>query len=152
EEKVDAVIGSSTSPVSISLTEVAGGSKTPLISLGAAVSIISPQEGNRKWVFKTPYNDSAVAKATVASLNKAGAKSIGVIAFNDAYGESWLMELNKAVEAGGPKIVATERYNRTDTSVTAQVLKVMASQPDAVIIVASGTPAVLPQATLRERG
>jgi len=152
EEKVDAVIGSSTSPVSISLAEVAGRSNTPLVSLGAAISIISPQDENRRWVFKTPYNDSAVANTTVKSLKAAGAKTIGVIAFNDAYGESWLMELGKAVKADGPKIVASERYNRTDTSVTAQVLKVMAAKPDAVIIIASGTPAVLPQATLRERG
>ena len=152
EEKVDAIIGSSTSPVSISLVEVAGRSKTPMISLGAAISIIEPQDENRRWVFKTPYNDSAVANATVKSLSKSGAKKIGVIAFNDAYGESWLTELSKAVEAGGPKIVAKERYNRTDTSVTAQVLKVMSAKPDAVIVIASGTPAVLPQATLRERG
>lgn len=152
EEKVDAVIGSSTSPVSISLAEVAGRSKTPLISLGAAISIISPQDENRRWVFKTPYNDSAVANSTVASLLESGAKKIGVIAFNDAYGESWLTELSKAVAKNGPEIVAVERYNRTDPSVTAQVLKVMKESPDAVIVIASGTPAVLPQGTLRERG
>jgi len=152
EEKVDAVIGSSTSPVSISLSEVAGRSKTPLISLGAAVSIITPQDENRRWVFKTPYNDSAVANVTVQSLLQSGAKKIGVIAFNDAYGESWITELSQAVKPNGPEIVGIERYNRTDTSVTAQVLKVLRDKPDAIVIVASGTPAVLPQVTLRERG
>jgi branched-chain amino acid transport system substrate-binding protein len=52
----------------------------------------------------------------------------------------------------GLTIVANERYNRTDTSVTGQVLKLMAAKPDAVLIAGSGTPAALPQKTLKERG
>tara|TARA_R110000850_G_scaffold277144_3_gene424159 strand:- start:126825 stop:127967 length:1143 start_codon:yes stop_codon:yes gene_type:complete len=152
EEKVDAIIGASTSPNSIAMIEVAGRSKTPMVSLGAALSIISPMDDNRRWVFKTPYNDSATAGATVKALLESGVKRIGFIGFNDAYGESWLTELRKAVEPAGPELVAVERFHRTDTSVTAQVLKVMTAKPDAVVVVASGTPAVLPQATLRERG
>ncbi|HEY1608047.1 MAG TPA: ABC transporter substrate-binding protein, partial [Paraburkholderia sp.] len=42
--------------------------------------------------------------------------------------------------------------NRTDASVTGQVLKVMAAKPDAVLIAGAGTPTVLPQRTLVERG
>lgn len=152
EEKVDVVIGSSISPASISMVEVAGRSKTPMISLGAALAIISPMDENRRWVFKTPYNDSTVAQATLESLRRAGAKKIAFIGFNDAYGESWLTELEKAIQQEGPQLVAKERYNRTDTSVVAQALKVISAKPDAVIIAGSGTPAVLPQSTLRERG
>jgi branched-chain amino acid transport system substrate-binding protein len=50
------------------------------------------------------------------------------------------------------KPVVSERYNRNDTSVTAQVLKIISANPDAVLIGASGTPGVLPQKTLIERG
>ena len=52
----------------------------------------------------------------------------------------------------GIQIVANERYNRTDTSVTGQALKIFAAKPDAVLVAASGTPAVLPQRALKERG
>ncbi|MFX6702220.1 ABC transporter substrate-binding protein, partial [Acinetobacter baumannii] len=48
--------------------------------------------------------------------------------------------------------VANERFARTDTSVTGQVLKIMAANPDAVLIAGSGTPAALPERALKERG
>jgi branched-chain amino acid transport system substrate-binding protein len=48
--------------------------------------------------------------------------------------------------------VSNERYNRTDASVMGQVLKLMGSTPDAVLIAGSGTPAALPAKTLKERG
>jgi branched-chain amino acid transport system substrate-binding protein len=54
--------------------------------------------------------------------------------------------------AQGHQIVANERYARTDTSVTGQVLKLVGAKPDAVLIAGSGTPAALPQKSLKERG
>jgi branched-chain amino acid transport system substrate-binding protein len=79
-------------------------------------------------------------------------KTVGFIGFADAYGEGWYGEFNKVASTKGLTIVANERYNRNDTSVTGQVLKVLAAKPDAVLIGGSGTPAVLPQKTLKERG
>jgi branched-chain amino acid transport system substrate-binding protein len=152
EERVDVILGSSTSPTSIAMIEVAGRSKTPMISLGAALAIIDPMDENRRWVFKTPYNDSITTGATAKAILASGAKTAGFIGFNDAYGESWLKELEKVSAEQGLQLVAKERFNRTDTSVTAQVLKVMAAKPDVVVVVGSGTPSVLPQTTLRERG
>ena len=55
-------------------------------------------------------------------------------------------------ERSAEEIRDTERYSRTDTSVTGQVLKLVSAKPDAILIAASGTPAVLPQRTLKERG
>ena len=81
-----------------------------------------------------------------------GIKTVGFIGFNDAYGDGWLTEATKAFDAKGIKIVATERYARNDQSVTGQVLKLVAARPDAVLIAAAGTPAALPQKTLKERG
>jgi len=81
-----------------------------------------------------------------------GVKTAGYIGFADAYGEGWYNEFAKIAAIKGIQIVANERYNRTDTSVTGQVLKVLAAKPDAVLVGASGTPAVLPQKTLKERG
>jgi branched-chain amino acid transport system substrate-binding protein len=77
---------------------------------------------------------------------------VGFIGFNDAYGDGWLTEMTRALATKGLKLVDTERFARADTSVTGQVLKVMASHPDAVLIAGAGTPAVLPEATLRARG
>ena len=151
EDKVDALVGPSTSPTSLAAIEVAAKSQTPMISLGAAVRLVQPMDDQKRWVFKTPYNDSIIAEAAVLHMVKNGIKALGHIGYNEAYGESWFIELKKATEKHGVKIVATETFNPKDTSVTAQVLKVMAANPQAVLIVGAGTPAVLPQATLVER-
>jgi branched-chain amino acid transport system substrate-binding protein len=152
EDKVDAIIGPSTSPTSLAVIEVAAKSQTPLISLGAAIRIVQPMDDQKRWIFKTPYNDTSVAEASVLHMIKSGIKTLGHIGYNEAYGESWYQELKKAAEKHNLKIVATETFSPKDTSVTAQILKIMATNPQAVIVVGAGTPAVLPQATLVERG
>ena len=81
-----------------------------------------------------------------------GVKTFAFIGFNDAYGDSWLAETERAARAHGVKLGGLERYARTDTSVTGQVLKIIAEKPDAVLIAGSGTPAALPQKALHERG
>lgn len=152
EDKVDAIIGSSTTPNSLAMIEVASGAQTPMISIGASARIVDPMDAQRRWVFKTPYHDSMIAETVARHMKATGVKTLAYIGFNDAYGEGWGAELQKAAERNGVTMSTWEKYNRTDTSVTAQVLKVMSTNPDAVLIGASGTPAVLPQVTLRERG
>ncbi len=90
--------------------------------------------------------------AIATHMAAAGVKTVGFIGFSDAYGEGWYREFSKIAPVKGLTIVANERYARTDTSVTGQALKLVAAKPDAILIAASGTPAVLPQRTLKERG
>lgn len=151
EDKVDLVIGSSTSPTSLAMVEVAGRAKAPMISMGASRAIIFPMDDNRRWVFKTPYNDATTAAATVEHMKSTGVKKVATIAVNDAYGEGWVKEFRQIAEKEGISIVASELYGSKDTSVTAQVLKVIAARPDAVLVAASGTPGALPQIALSER-
>jgi branched-chain amino acid transport system substrate-binding protein len=103
-------------------------------------------------VFKTPQNDSLMADAIAEHMAKAGIKAVAFIGFNDAYGDGWLAEATRALEKQGIKLVDVERYARADTSVTGQSLKMLAAKPDAVLIAGSGTPAALPEKTLKERG
>lgn len=152
DEGVDAVIGSSTTPASLALVDVAAEKKVPLISLAASARIIEPMDPARHWVFKTPQNDSLMATAIAAHMAANGVKTVGFIGFNDAYGDGWLAVAEPALAAKGIKIVATEKYARSDTSVTGQVLKLVAAKPDAVLIAGAGTPAALPQKALHERG
>jgi branched-chain amino acid transport system substrate-binding protein len=152
ESKVDVVVGSTTTPNSLAMIDVAAEAQTPMISIAASARIVEPQDAKRRWVFKTPQNDIMMALAIAQHMVSAGIKSVGFIGFADAYGEGWLQEFSKIAGIKGLQLVATERYNRTDTSVTAQVLKLTAAAPDAVLVGASGTPAVLPQKTLVERG
>ena len=103
-------------------------------------------------MFKTPQNDIMMSLAIATHMAAAGVKTVGFIGFADAYGEGWFREFSKIAPVKGLTIIASERYARTDTSVTGQALKLVAAKPDAILIAASGTPAVLPQRTLKERG
>jgi len=151
EDNVDALIGSSTTPASLAMIDVAAEKQVPMISLAASARLIEPMDAQRRWVFKTPQNDSLMADAIADHMAKAGVKTVGFIGFNDAYGDGWLTEATRAFAAHGIKLVATEKYARADTSVTGQVLKLIAAHPDAVLIAGAGTPAALPQKTLHER-
>ncbi|WP_211471366.1 ABC transporter substrate-binding protein [Collimonas humicola] len=152
EEKVDLLIGSTAVPGSLAMSDVAAESGTPMISMAASASLIEPVDAKRRWIFKTPQNDSHMATAIIAHMADAGVKSVAFIGFSDAYGEGWYREFSKLAELRKIKIVANERFARPDTSVTGQVLKIVSANPDAVLIAGAGTPAALPQKTLKERG
>jgi len=152
EDKVDILIGSSITPNSIAMIDVAAESETPMISMAAAALIVEPMDAKRHWVFKTAQNDLQMSTAIVEHMNTIGVKTAAFIGFADAYGDSWWREFSKVAEMRKIKIVANERFNRTDTSVIGQVLKVMSANPDAILIAGSGTPSALPQKTLKEKG
>lgn len=152
EDKVDLLIGSTVVPSSVAMIDVASESETPMISLAAGAVIVEPVDAKRRWVFKTPQNDSHMATAITGHMADAGVKTLGFIGFSDSYGEGWYREVAKLAELRKIKVVGNERFARNDTSVTGQVLKLMSVNPDAIIIAGSGTPAALPQKTLKERG
>jgi branched-chain amino acid transport system substrate-binding protein len=152
EDKVDLLIGSTVTPNSLAMIDIAVESGTPMISMAASASIVEPVDARRQWVFKTPQNDSHMSTAITSHMADAGVKSVAFIGFNDAYGEGWYREFAKLAELRKIKVVANERFARPDTTVTGQILKIMGANPDAVLIAGSGTPAALPQKTLKERG
>ncbi len=152
EDHVDALVGSSITPASLAMIPVAAEKKTPMISLAASQRLIAPMDAERHWVFKTPQNDSLMADAIATYMQAHNVKTVGFIGFNDAYGDGWLTEATRAFGAHNIQLVATERFARADTSVTGQVLKLVAAKPDAVLIAGAGTPAALPQKALHERG
>ena len=152
EDKVDVIVGSTITPNSLAMIDVVAETETPMISMAASARIVEPVDAKRRWVFKTPQNDQQMAFVIVSHMLAQGVKSAGFIGFADAYGEGWWNEFSKLAETRGIKVVANERYQRNDTSVTGQVLKLISAKPDAILIAGSGTPAALPQKTLKERG
>jgi len=152
EDKVDVVVGSTITPNSLAMVDVVSAAETPMISMAASGRIVDPGNPKTKWVFKTPQSDGLMADAIAISMKAQGVKTVGYIGFNDAYGDSWLAELKNSAKTAGIQVVAEEKYNRNDASVTGQVLKIVSAKPDAVLIGASGTPAATPQKELVGRG
>jgi len=152
EDKVDIVLGSTVTPNSLAMIDVVAEAQVPMISMAASAKIVDPVDAKRRWVFKTPQNDIMMSLAIASHMKDHGVKTVGYIGFADAYGEGWYNEFSKAAALKGITVVANERFARNDSSVTAQVLKLQAAKPDAILIGGSGTPAALPQITLKERG
>ena len=151
EDKVDVIVGSTVTPNSLAMIDVVAEAETPMISMAASGRIVDPANPKTHWVFKTPQSDALMADAIAVSMKANGVKTMGYIGFSDAYGESWLAEIKRSAATAGIKVVAEEKYNRTDASVTGQILKIVAANPDAVLIGASGTPAATPQKELAAR-
>ncbi|MGE5472041.1 MAG: ABC transporter substrate-binding protein [Bacteroidota bacterium] len=152
EHKVDLVIGSTTTPNSLAMIDVAAEGETPMIAMAASARIVEPMDDKRRWVFKTPQNDAQMSTAIVEHMTNHEIRTVAYIGFSDAYGEGWWNEFSKLAEVRKLKVVANERFNRTDTSVTGQILKILSTRPDAVLIGGAGTPAALPEKSLKEKG
>ncbi len=152
EDKVDVIIGSTITPNSLAMIDVVAEAETPMIAMAASARIIDPMDAKRYWVFKTPQNDAQMATAIVEHMTNNNVKTVAYIGFADAYGEGWWNEFSKIAEARKIQIVGNERFNRSDTSVTGQVLKILSAKPDAVLVGGAGTPAALPQKSLKEKG
>jgi len=152
EDKVDLIVGSTVTPNSLAMRDVVVDAELPMISLAASAAIVNPADPKTKWVFKTPQNDSLMADAVAVHMRANGVSTLGFIGFADAYGDSWLAEMKRSAQVAGIKIVAEEKYNRNDPSVTGQVLKILGAKPDAVLIAGSGTPAATPHKDFIARG
>lgn len=150
EDKVDAIIGPSSSPSAMAALDFISEAKIPLLAPVGTIAIVLPMDEKRKWVFKTTQNDGLVASKLVKHMVANGVKTLGFIGSGDTFGETWYGVMQKELEGTGIKIVANERFKRPDTSVTGQALRILSAKPDAVLIAAPGGPAVLPHATLKD--
>jgi branched-chain amino acid transport system substrate-binding protein len=149
EDKADIIVGSVATPVAIPMADVAAESGTVQYMLSPAVL----QAGKDTWSFRMPQGNAVMAYAMIEHMKKLGVKTVGFLGYTDAYGESWLRDFQDQSKAlNGPKVVATERFARSDTSVTAQALKLTAANPDAMLVVASGSGAAMPHKAIIERG
>ncbi len=151
ENKVDVVVGSTITPNSLAMVDVVSDAETPMIAMAASAAIVNPSNPRTRWVFKTPQSDALMADAIAVHMKANGVKTLGYIGFADAYGDGWLAEIKRSAQTAGIKVVAEEKYNRNDPSVTGQVLKIVSANPDAVLIGAAGTPGATPQKELVAR-
>jgi len=152
ENKVDLIIGSSLTPTSLAIVEVAGAEKIPVISLAGGGAIVLPQEGGRKWAFKLSPTEAISTNRVLDHMLKDRLKTIATIGVANSYGDGFLKAVETLSSPKGIKLVGSEKYNATDQSVTSQVLKLITANPDAVYILSLGTAGALPHIELVQRG
>ena len=147
-DKVDVIMGSVATPVAAAVAQVAEEAATPQI----AWSPVAVPAGKDKWLFRLPQSNAVMGHAIIEHMNKQGIKSVGFLGYSDAYGETWLNDFKPQAEKAGIKFGPVERFARADTSVTGQALKLVQANPEAILVVASGSGAAMPQMALAERG
>ncbi len=152
EEQVDAIIGPSGTPGAMASLQFAAEAGVPMIAPVGSSAVILPMTEQKKWVFKTTANDEVNSQPMVNHMAKNGVKTAALLAVSDAFGQSWNKIFNEQASKAGIKVVATEFFQRADTSLTAQALKVLAAKPDVVLIAAPGSSSVLPHTTLKDVG
>jgi branched-chain amino acid transport system substrate-binding protein len=148
EDKVDLIFGSCITAVAAAMTDIASEAGTVQVA-GSPVGV---PEGKDKWLFRLPQSNTVMGHAVVEHMKKNGVKTVGFLGYTDAYGQQWLDAITPMLDKAGIKLVGTERFARTDTSVTPQALKLTSANPDAILVVASGSGAAMPQLGLVERG
>jgi branched-chain amino acid transport system substrate-binding protein len=148
ESKADVIMGSSITPPTIAVSNVANEAGIPHIAL--APFPITPERA--KWSIDMPQPVPIMGKVLYEHMKAHNIKTVGYIGYSDSYGDLWFNDLKKQGEPMGLQVVDDERFARPDTSVAGQVLKLVAANPDAILVGASGTAAGLPQTALRERG
>ena len=151
-DKVALVIGASTTPSSLAMVDVVGQAAVPNISLASGKSIVFPVQGNREYVFNSVQTTALMAHSTAQYMAQHGVHKVAFIGFANALGEDWLQNFGTEARKLGIDIVDVERFEPTATSVTGEVLHVLAAKPQAVLIAASGTPAALPERELKKVG
>jgi branched-chain amino acid transport system substrate-binding protein len=148
ESKADIIMGSSTTPPTIAISNVANEAGIP--HFGLAPFPITPERA--KWSVDMPQPVPIMGKVLYEHMKAHNIKTVGYIGYSDSYGDLWFNDLKHQGEPMGLSVVDDERFARPDTSVTGQVLKLLAANPDAILVGASGTAAALPQTELRDRG
>jgi branched-chain amino acid transport system substrate-binding protein len=148
ESKADIIMGSSTTPPTIAVSNVANEAGIP--HFGLSPFPITPER--TKWSVDMPQPVSIMGKVLYEHMKAHNIKTVGYIGYSDSYGDLWFNDFKSQGIPMGMTLVDEERFARPDTSVAGQVLKLVAANPDAILIGASGTAAALPQTALRERG
>ncbi|MDV7339521.1 ABC transporter substrate-binding protein [Terasakiella sp. A23] len=121
QDKVDVIVGGSTSGATMAVVPIVQKAKIPFVSLAGAVAIVEPV---KSWVFKTPHTDKMACGKIFEDLQARGLKTIAMISGTGGFGKSMKGQCTKLAPAYNIDIAASESYGPKDTDMTAQLTKI----------------------------
>jgi branched-chain amino acid transport system substrate-binding protein len=149
DEKVVAIIGTTTSGTSMALVPVMQEAQIPMISMASSSAIVEPAS-ERKWVFKTAQNNDHTAPWQVRYAKTKGLTRVANFHVNDAYGEDGAKAIRKAAAEQGVEIILEETFGAGDKDMTAQLTKLNASDAQALLVTAIPPAAAILTKQFRE--
>lgn len=150
DDKVDVIVGGTTTGSTMSMVPLVEKTGVPFISLAGAIVIIDPV---KKWVFKTPHTDRMAAEKVFQDMKKQGISKIALLSETSGFGQSGKKEAELVAGDNGIQIVAQESYGPKDTDMSPQLTK-MKNNPDvqAVFIFGMGQGPALATRNYRQLG
>lgn len=124
DDKVDLIVGGTTTGSTMSMVPLVEKAGIPFISLAGAVVIIEPV---KKWVFKTPHTDRMAAEKVFEDMKKRGISNVALLSETSGFGQSGKKETEGVAGKYGISIVASETYGPKDTDMTPQLTKIKAA-------------------------
>jgi branched-chain amino acid transport system substrate-binding protein len=120
-DKVDVLIGGTTTGATMAMAPLVEKASLPFISLAGAVVVIDPV---KKWVFKTPHTDRMAAEKVFEDMKKRGITKVGLLSETSGFGASGRKETQAVAAKYGITLVADETYGPKDTDITAQLTRI----------------------------
>jgi len=120
-DKVDILIGGTTTGATMAMAPLVDKASLPFISLAGAVVVIDPV---KKWVFKTPHTDRMAAEKVFEDMKKRGISKVGLLSETSGFGASGRKETQTVAAKYGITLVADETYGPKDTDITAQLTRI----------------------------
>ena len=121
DDKVDILVGGTTTGSTMSMVPLAEKSGTPFVSLAGAVVIIEPV---KKFVFKTPHTDRMAAEKVFEDMKKRGITKVALLSETSGFGASGKKETEAVAGKYGITLVANETYGPKDTDMSPQLTKI----------------------------
>ncbi len=149
KDRVDVIVGGTTSGNTIAVMDMVDRAGVPFISLAGSVKIIEPV---KKYIFKTPHTDKMAVCKIYEDLNKRGIKKVAIITGNGGFDKSGRAQLLALADKYGMKIVADEQYGNSDTDMTTQLTKIRATDAEAIINFGFGKAPAIVTKNVRQMG
>ncbi len=151
EDEVVAIVGGTTSGVSVAIIPVVQEAEIPYVSMASSSAIVEPV-AERFWVFKTPPMNRHTAPLQAKYIQALGLSKAAVLYVDNAYGEDGRNAFREAAKAEGVEIVTEETFAASDTDMTAQLTNAQASGAEAVVVTALPPVASILTKQYREMG
>jgi len=132
-DKVVAIVGGGSSPTTMSTVDTVESRGVPTVSMGSSGAIVAPPD-KRRFVFKTPANTNLVVDTMIEEFQRQGITKIALLSVDNAYGQAGLGAIEAAAKAGKVQLVASEKFTDADKDFTVQVTKLVAAQPEAIVV------------------
>jgi branched-chain amino acid transport system substrate-binding protein len=133
EDRVAAIIGTTLSGTSLAILDTVQKAEVPMVSCAAAIKIVEPA-AERKWIFKTPQSDHLIVGVLAEHLKAKGLTRVAWLNVDYAFGQLGWIEFEQAARRLGLTVVANEKFGQRDVDMTAQLIRVKAANPQAVIV------------------